>query len=598
MRIALLGLFAASLFAQELSYDSVANFIKMPEHIYMGEAAGVATDSKGNVYVYTRTGADNATMAGSRVFTHGGSRLFVFDSNGKYLREMGVGVYGFLVAQAVRIDAQDNVWVVDRGGNQVIKFDPQGRIAMVMGRKPEAINPGGGRGPAPAAAGGRGSAEGRGAAAPPPVEAVVARWARAFGATASIVRLTSPSMPLATSSSPTATAMLASPSSRRTERSSSPGAPKARRTASSIRRTASLSMLRATSTSPTAATSASRSSITMAVFKTQFANVGSPWAICVSRGAHSVPVQSQTPTNRTRWIVARFTNWSWMGAWSAGSKSEAAEGIRHGTTTAVTTLPSGSLISSNLAVGSATVTVNAGGQTIATFLDTTLFPSCQAPHRLSANLQSQWGRALPSERPSPSASRETLPTVLLGPAPGGSCSAPLVMPVGAAFIAETASPGTVMTSVTTLPAGLLVSNNLSAGTATVTHRECRGAEFIATFVNTVISAIPLGTLEVCKLGGAGVTSGMSFSFNVGGTPVTVLAGSCVAAAAFPVGTSIVVAEIPSAGTTVSAIRVLPPDTARALMTLTWRHSRCEHRNGPNRGGLHKHSGRARPTEGM
>ena len=166
MRIALLGLCAVSLFAQDLAYDSVANFIKMPEHIYMGEAAGVATDSKGNVYVYTRTGSENARMAGSRVFTDGGSRLFVFDSNGKYLREMGVGLYGFLFAQAVRVDAQDNVWVVDRGGNQVIKFDPQGHIAMVMGRKPEAINTGGGRGPAPAAAGGRG-AEGRGAAAPP-----------------------------------------------------------------------------------------------------------------------------------------------------------------------------------------------------------------------------------------------------------------------------------------------------------------------------------------------------------------------------------------------------------------------------------------------
>ena len=132
----------------DIQFDSVANFIKMPEHIHMGEAAGVATDSKGNVYVYTRTGSDAAKMGGSRVFTFGGSRLFEFDSTGKFIREMGVGAYGFLFAQAVRVDAQDNVWVVDRGANQVIKFDQQGRIQMVMGRKPEAINPGGGRGPA------------------------------------------------------------------------------------------------------------------------------------------------------------------------------------------------------------------------------------------------------------------------------------------------------------------------------------------------------------------------------------------------------------------------------------------------------------------
>ena len=153
----LMAFFAAGLAAQvpDISFDSVANFVKMPEHIHLGEVAGVATDSKGNVYVYTRTGSDNATMGGSRIFTHGGSRLFEFDATGKYVREIGIGVYGFLVAQAVRVDAQDNIWVVDRGGSQVMKFDQSGRIAMVMGRKPEAINPGGGRGPAPAA-GGRG----------------------------------------------------------------------------------------------------------------------------------------------------------------------------------------------------------------------------------------------------------------------------------------------------------------------------------------------------------------------------------------------------------------------------------------------------------
>ena len=57
---------------------------------------------------------------------------------------------------------------------------------------------------------------------------------------------------------------------------------------------------------------------------------------------------------------------------------------------------------------------------------------------------------------------------------------------------------------------------------------------------------------------------MTFSFDAGGTPVTVAAGSCVSAAAFPVGSSIVVTERPSAGTTVSAIGVLPPDRQGAV----------------------------------
>src|SRR5205807_1687716 len=112
---------------------------------------GVATDSKGNIFVYTRTGESGA-MGGSRFFTYSGSRLFEFDSTGKYLREIGTGIYGFLFAQSVRVDAQDNIWTVDRGSSNIIKFDSAGRFLQVLSRKPESINPagsaggGGGRG--------------------------------------------------------------------------------------------------------------------------------------------------------------------------------------------------------------------------------------------------------------------------------------------------------------------------------------------------------------------------------------------------------------------------------------------------------------------
>ena len=112
----------------------------------MGEAAGVATNSKGSIFVYTRTGGVNATLGGSRIFTHGGSRLFEFDRTGKYVREIGEGVYGFLFAQSVRVDSSDNIWVVDSGSSMVIEFDPEGRILMTLGRKPEAVSLAGGRG--------------------------------------------------------------------------------------------------------------------------------------------------------------------------------------------------------------------------------------------------------------------------------------------------------------------------------------------------------------------------------------------------------------------------------------------------------------------
>src|SRR3954468_12662158 len=110
--------------APEIAYDSAPNFLKLLEHLYLGEAAGVATNSKGNIFVYTRTGSTAATVGGSRTFTRGGARLFEFAPNGNYMREIGQGVYGFLFAHVVRVDPQDNIWVVDEGANMVIKFNP------------------------------------------------------------------------------------------------------------------------------------------------------------------------------------------------------------------------------------------------------------------------------------------------------------------------------------------------------------------------------------------------------------------------------------------------------------------------------------------
>src|SRR6476619_7320882 len=154
----------------EIAFDSQPNLLKMPADIHLGEAAGVATSSTGHIFVYTRTGNPTAGLGNSRLFTHGGSRLLEFDRNGVYVREIGVGIYGFLVAHAVRVDAQDNIWVVDEGSSQVIKFGPDGRVLMVLGRKAEAITvrlppaatgaPGGGGG-----GGGRGGGGGGGAAA-------------------------------------------------------------------------------------------------------------------------------------------------------------------------------------------------------------------------------------------------------------------------------------------------------------------------------------------------------------------------------------------------------------------------------------------------
>ncbi len=165
--------------APEIPYDANADLLKLPDNIHLGEAAGVATNSKGHIFVYSRSGAAHATLGTSRTFYKAGSRLFQFDPTGKFVKEIGVGVYGLNFAQAVKVDPQDNIWIVDQGSTNVIKFDPEGRIQLVLSRKPEVIAvragapgaSGGGRGAAPE--GGRGApgagapgAAGAGGAAP------------------------------------------------------------------------------------------------------------------------------------------------------------------------------------------------------------------------------------------------------------------------------------------------------------------------------------------------------------------------------------------------------------------------------------------------
>src|SRR5882762_6071934 len=167
--VGLLALAAVPLGAQlvvpELVYDVQIEPLKLPGNLNFGEVAGVATNSKGDVFVYTRTGHPTLSLATARPFAHGGSRMFRFDKTGKYVGEIGQGIYAFLFAEKVKIDPQDNIWVVDQMSNTIMEFDPEGRLVMLLGRKAESENvPARGAAP-PAAPGGgpAGAAEGRAA---------------------------------------------------------------------------------------------------------------------------------------------------------------------------------------------------------------------------------------------------------------------------------------------------------------------------------------------------------------------------------------------------------------------------------------------------
>jgi len=158
---------AAQSAVPEIPFETNADLLKTPAGIYVGEVAGVGANSKGQIFVYTRTGHPYATLGDNRTFMHGGSRLFQFDPAGRFVRELGQDVYGFNAAIGLRVDPQDNVWTIDAAAGQIVKFDPYGRVTLVLGRKPEAIAvrpaaPGGGGG----GEGGGGRGGGRGGAVP------------------------------------------------------------------------------------------------------------------------------------------------------------------------------------------------------------------------------------------------------------------------------------------------------------------------------------------------------------------------------------------------------------------------------------------------
>ena len=137
-----MALLASPLFAQisvpEIPFDSAPNLLKMPDNIVMGEAVGVATNSKGHIFVYTRDGMLAYSVGSSRQFGRGAAaRLYEFDEKGNFMREIGKGTYAQAFAHTVRVDPQDNIWMVDEGSNMIVKFSPEGKVLMTLGRKPE-----------------------------------------------------------------------------------------------------------------------------------------------------------------------------------------------------------------------------------------------------------------------------------------------------------------------------------------------------------------------------------------------------------------------------------------------------------------------------
>src|SRR5256714_5389373 len=120
----------------EIAYRSVPDFLKLPPDIYLGEAAGVAVNSKGHILVFSRGNS------GGPAYAARAAQLLEFGPDGKVVREIGHNLYAWSFAHTVKVDKEDNIWVTDKGSDMVIKFNPEGRVAMVFGRKQEASDDG------------------------------------------------------------------------------------------------------------------------------------------------------------------------------------------------------------------------------------------------------------------------------------------------------------------------------------------------------------------------------------------------------------------------------------------------------------------------
>jgi len=132
--VAVLG--AAPAFAQqaaEIPFEGNVNFLKLPADMNVGEVSGVAVNSKGDVAIFTRSNSANGPAYGATA-----SQVLLFDRTGKFIREVGKGLYAWSYAHAIRFDKDDNLWAIDKGSDMIVRINPEGHVTMVFGRKKEA----------------------------------------------------------------------------------------------------------------------------------------------------------------------------------------------------------------------------------------------------------------------------------------------------------------------------------------------------------------------------------------------------------------------------------------------------------------------------
>jgi len=121
---------------RKIPFRSVPDFLKLPTNMYLAKCPAWRSIRRSTWFVFTRGNTNGPAYAAAA------AQLLEFDADGKFIREIGRSLYAWSFAHAVRVDKEDNIWVTDKGSDMIIKFDPEGHVLMVFGRKQEASDDG------------------------------------------------------------------------------------------------------------------------------------------------------------------------------------------------------------------------------------------------------------------------------------------------------------------------------------------------------------------------------------------------------------------------------------------------------------------------
>jgi peptidylamidoglycolate lyase len=114
---------------QTVRYEEVKDWPRLPAGVKMGEAAGVAVDANGHVFVFHRPGRGFDTAA-TEVLEEP-AVLEIDATTGALIHSWGANT--FLVPHGISIDQANNVFLTDVGLHQVRKYSHDGTLLFAVG---------------------------------------------------------------------------------------------------------------------------------------------------------------------------------------------------------------------------------------------------------------------------------------------------------------------------------------------------------------------------------------------------------------------------------------------------------------------------------